>query len=81
MPSKPTKKPKTYSEDTHWRVTLVVGFKTYGKGKTEEDAINDVYERILNNPPIEEYVYKSQLIKGKAEKPMEYSDVITDPKW
>jgi hypothetical protein len=69
------------SEDTYWRVTIVVGFKTYGKGSTEEDAINDVYNTVKEHPPIEEYMYQSKLINGKAVKPMSHSEILQDPNW
>jgi hypothetical protein len=80
-PKNTTKTKKDASSTTYWRVTMVVGFKTYGEGKTQEDAIKTIYDKIKENTIIDEYMYKTQLIKGKAEKPMNFEELVNDNEW
>lgn len=70
--------PKT-DEETWWRVKLNVGIKTYGMGKTPEDAMNDVFEKVLKYPAVEEHIYLAKILKGKAEKPMSLDEMMKDP--
>lgn len=75
-------KKEAETEPKFWRVKLVIGIKTYSDGKTEEEAIKNAYEKISENPLIEENILTCKLINGNATKPMSYEKMLSDTtKW
>lgn len=74
MPTKNSNK-----ENKIWRTKLVIGIKTYSEGKTEQEAIENIFNKITKYPEIEEHLYQCKLIKGKATHPMTEKEMLTDP--
>jgi len=71
-------KPKPPTTPVYWRVKLIVGIKTYMDGNTEEEAIQNAFEKFRRTPEIEEHIYSCKLIKGKATTPMSREDINGD---
>ena len=47
-------------------------------GNTEEEAIQNAFEKFRRTPEIEEHIYSCKLIKGKATTPMSREDINGD---
>jgi len=78
----PMSQPKTQANKKYWRTKIIIGIKTYSEGATEKEAIQNIFEKIMKNPEIEEHIFSCKLIKGSATTPMTEQDVLTDStKW
>lgn len=63
---------------TFWRTKILVGIKSYGQGKTPEEAQQFIMDKLMLYPKIEEHLLEFQLVNGKAEKPMKYKEMLED---